>query len=55
MGQELLYTDPDTMVVWSIPRDASEMMMQFCCADNQLADIEERISYAFPHVSDFMM
>jgi len=35
MGQELLYTAPDTIVVWSVPRDASEIMV-FCCAVNQI-------------------
>lgn len=38
-----------------MPRDASEMKMELCCTDNQLADSEEKISYVFPHVSDFMM
>lgn len=27
MGQELLYTAPDTMVLWSMPRDASDALL----------------------------
>lgn len=52
MGQELLYTAPDTMVLWSMPRDAQ---MHFCCANNQLADSEERIFGAFACVSEFVI